>query len=86
MNTSSLEPVLDYVERRVKPKLEEVDIGGTETDFLPHETGENQDFEPVDVTINQKSVLSTIYPLDERTDELYEKMGFGHVDNVETMM
>lgn len=57
-----------------------------EIDFLPHETGENQDFEPVDVTINQKSVLSTIYPLDERADELYEKMGFGHVDAVETLM
>jgi hypothetical protein len=50
-----------------------------ESDFIPHETCTSGEFEPVDSTINQKAVLSTIYPLAERTDELYEKMGFGHV-------
>ena len=39
MSTSSLEPVLDNVERRVKPKLEDVDIGGTETDLLGEAAG-----------------------------------------------
>ena len=56
-----------------------------EVDFMPHETCDTDFFEPVDVSINQKGVLSTIYPLDERTDSLYEKMGFGHVDHVETV-
>jgi hypothetical protein len=50
-----------------------------EVDFMPHETCDTDAFEPVDVSINQKAVLSTIYPLDERTDNLYEKMGFGHI-------
>jgi hypothetical protein len=53
MNTSSLEPVLDYVERRVKPKLEDVDIGGTETDFLP-ETASTQS--------NPASILENLSP------------------------
>ena len=57
-----------------------------EIEFLPHDTHVLDSFEPVDVSINQKAVLSTIYPLAERTDELYEKMGFGHVDTVETVM
>jgi len=56
-----------------------------EVDFMPHETCDSSHFEPVDVSINQKSVLSTIYPLAEKTDSLYEKMGFGHVDGVETV-
>lgn len=50
-----------------------------EADFTPHDSSTSGEFEPVDSTINQKAVLSTIYPLAERTDELYEKMGFGHV-------
>ena len=58
---------------------------GEDADFIPQDNGETNIFEPVDTTINQKAVLSTIYPLDERTDELYEKMGFGHVDGVHTM-
>jgi hypothetical protein len=41
MSTSSLEHVLDNVERRVKPKLEDVDIGGTETDLLPETASTN---------------------------------------------
>ena len=56
-----------------------------ESDFIPHETCSTGEFEPVDMTINQKAVLSTIYPLQESTDELYEKMGFGHVEGVHTM-
>jgi membrane protein implicated in regulation of membrane protease activity len=79
--------VKEAYKKTVPVEVPEFDMAdGTETDFLPHETREDQGFEPVDVTINQKSVLSTIYPLDERTDELYEKMGFGHVDEVETVM
>jgi hypothetical protein len=53
-----------------------------EVDFMPHETCENDAFEPVDASINRKEVLSTIYPLAERTDSLYEKMGFGHVEGM----
>ena len=53
-----------------------------EVDFMPHDTCDTDDFEPVDVSINRKEVLSTIYPLAERTDELYEKMGFGHVEGM----
>jgi hypothetical protein len=56
-----------------------------ESDFIPHESCSSGEFEPVDMTINQKAVLSTIYPLQESTDELYEKMGFGHVEGVHTM-
>ena len=56
-----------------------------ESDFLPHDTHISDEFEPVDTSINQKSVLSTIYPLNESVDELYEKMGFGHIDGVHTM-
>lgn len=53
-----------------------------ETDFMPHETCDSDAFEPVDETINQKAVLSTIYPLDQKADNLYEKMGFGHVEGL----
>jgi len=53
-----------------------------ETDFMPHETCDSDAFEPVDETINQKAVLSTIYPLDQKADRLYEKMGFGHIEGL----
>ena len=56
-----------------------------ESDFLPHDTHISDVFEPVDVSINQKAVLTTIYPLNELADELYEKMGFGHIEGVHTM-
>jgi hypothetical protein len=45
-------------------------------------------FEPVAPTINQKAVLSSIYPLNDNgqataSDSLYEKMGFGHIEGNE---
>lgn len=49
-------------------------------------------FEPIAPTINEKSVLASIYPLNKGTpesgsaaDDLFEKLGFGHVMGVETM-
>lgn len=59
----------------------------SETDFLPHSANESSDFEPVAPSINEKAVLSSVYPLHDGTaaaDELYEQMGFGHINNVET--
>jgi hypothetical protein len=41
MSTSPLEHFLYNVERRVKPKLEDVDIGGTETDLLQETASTN---------------------------------------------
>lgn len=54
-----------------------------EVDYLPHESTEGA-FEPVAPSINQKAVLSTVYPLQKNgsassADELYEQMGFGHI-------
>jgi len=57
----------------------------TEDDYIPEES-QNHEFEPVDFSINQKVVLNTIYPLNEPVDELYKKMGFGHVDGVYTFL
>jgi hypothetical protein len=63
-----------------------------ETDFFPDETCDSGNFEPVAPTINEKAVLSTIYPLHKYgaesgsgSDELYEKLGFGHIPGVETV-
>jgi hypothetical protein len=63
-----------------------------EFDFFPDETCDSGNFEPVAPSINQKAVLSTIYPLNKNgpeagdgSDELYEKMGFGHIAGVETV-
>ena len=49
-----------------------------EFDYLPHETC-SDNFEPVAPTINEKAVLSTIYPLNGSTSTLYEQLGFGHI-------
>jgi hypothetical protein len=64
----------------------------TETDFLPHETCDSGNFEPVAPTINNKAVLATIYPLNKSgpesgtaSDGLYEAMGFGHVRGIKTV-
>lgn len=58
----------------------------TESDFLPHNSCKSGNFEPVAQTINEKAVLSTIYPLTKNgpesataSDKLYEEMGYGHV-------
>uniref|UniRef100_A0A6C0IHX5 Uncharacterized protein n=1 Tax=viral metagenome TaxID=1070528 RepID=A0A6C0IHX5_9ZZZZ len=58
-----------------------------ETDFLPTEASDSAFFEPVAETINQKAVLSTIYPSGSpsASESLYEKLGFGHVDGVTTL-
>jgi hypothetical protein len=63
-----------------------------EFDYMPHETCKSGNFEPVAPSINEKAVLSTIYPLrksgpeagDASTD-LYEQLGFGHIKGVETV-
>ncbi len=63
-----------------------------ESDYFPVETCESDNFEPVAPTINEKAVLSTIYPLNktgpeagDASDLLYEEMGFGHIPGVETV-
>jgi len=62
------------------------------TDYLPQDKMEDDAFEPVAPSINEKAVLSTIYPLRaadngsaSASDILYEQLGFGHVHGVETM-
>jgi len=64
----------------------------TESVYVPEDNGSDQDsnFEPVAPTINQKAVLSTIYPLSSGSSgsgaqHLFEKMGLGHIDGVETL-
>jgi hypothetical protein len=63
-----------------------------ESDFFPDETCDSGNFEPVAPTINEKAVLASIYPLNKTgpeagagSDELYEKLGFGHLPGVETI-
>ena len=63
-----------------------------ESDFFPDETCDSGNFEPVAPTINEKAVLSTIYPLHkygpeagDGSDQLYEQLGFGHIPGVETV-
>ena len=63
-----------------------------ESDFFPDETCDSGNFEPVAPTINEKAVLASIYPLNKNgpeagdgSDELYEKLGFGHLPGVETV-
>ncbi len=63
-----------------------------EFDFIPNDTCEIDNFEPVAPTINEKVVLSTIYPLNKNgpesgigSDQLFEELGFGHIQGVETV-
>lgn len=63
-----------------------------ESDFFPDETCDSGNFEPVAPTINEKAVLATIYPLNKTgpeagdgSDELFEKLGFGHIPGVITV-
>jgi hypothetical protein len=64
-----------------------------ESSYVPEDADcMDTNFEPVAPTINQKAVLSTIYPLSTHAPEsgtaateLYEKLGFGHVEGVKTM-
>jgi len=63
----------------------------TESDFLPHNTCSSGEFEPVAPTMNEKTVLSTIYPLNKMNEsgsgsnKLFESMGFGHIKGLETV-
>jgi hypothetical protein len=63
-----------------------------ESDFFPDETCDSGNFEPVAPTINEKAVLATSYPLNKTgpeagdgSDELFEKLGFGHIPGVVTV-
>jgi len=63
-----------------------------ESYYVPATTCDITDFEPVAPTINEKTVLSTIYPLSGQSAEagdgsnnLYEDLGFGHIEGVETV-
>jgi hypothetical protein len=63
-----------------------------EYDYMPKETCKSGQFEPVAPTINEKAVLSSIYPLNRNgpesgtaSDQLYEELGFGHIRGVETV-
>jgi hypothetical protein len=63
-----------------------------ESDYIPSNTCDTDNFEPVDSTINEKAVLSTSYPLAESNNEsasaigkLYENLGFGHVKGLATL-
>ena len=47
-----------------------------ETGYMPHKASNN--FEPVANTINEKNVLTTVYPL-KHPEKLYEYLGFGHI-------
>ena len=64
----------------------------TESVYVPEDNGSDQDsnFEPIAPSINQKAVLSTIYPLSSNSSgsaaqDLFEKMGVGHLRDVETL-
>lgn len=63
-----------------------------ESFYIPSDTCESDNFEPIAPTINEKAVLSTVYPLSKDGPEagdaaadLFEKLGFGHVRGVETV-
>jgi len=63
-----------------------------ESYYIPDKTCDITDFEPVGPSINEKTVLSTIYPLSGQSAEagdgsnnLYEDLGFGHIEGVETV-
>jgi hypothetical protein len=63
-----------------------------ESYYIPNDTCDTDNFEPVAPTINQKNVLSSIYPLNKKgaesgisSDQLYEELGFGHIPGVETV-
>ena len=61
-----------------------------ETDFLPEEEFDVSIFEPVGESIQQKQVLTGIYPLSNNAQgsgaaNLFEQLGVGHVAGVETL-
>lgn len=62
-----------------------------ETEYMPtEEPCDITMFEPVAPSINEKTVLSTVYPLGNNesgsgSNELFEKLGFGHINSVQTI-
>jgi len=69
------------------------DVPSPETSmYVPEDNGcaRDDNFEPIASSINQKSAMSTIYPLPSSTagsgaQYLFEKMGLGHLSHVETL-
>lgn len=58
---------------------------GEESYFIPeNKTCDITDFEPVGPSINEKAVLSTIPP-SSSSNKLYEELGFGHINGLETV-
>jgi len=53
-----------------------------EAEYMPRKTSNN--FEPILPSINEKSVLTSVYP-SKNPDKLYETLGFGHVKGLETV-
>jgi hypothetical protein len=63
-----------------------------ESDYIPIESCETDNFEPVAPTINEKAVMSSSYPLPDSDNEsasavgkLYENLGFGHIKGLTTL-
>jgi len=61
-----------------------------ESTYVPEDDGSDMNYEPVAPSINQKAVMSTIYPLSSNSSgsgaqHLFEKMGLGHLSHVETL-
>jgi hypothetical protein len=62
-----------------------------ESYYIPSESCETDNFEPVAPSINEKAVLATAYPLNKSGPEsgtvnkLYEQLGFGHIKGVVTV-
>ena len=55
------------------------------TYYIPeNKTCDISDFEPVGPSINEKAVLSTIPPASS-SNRLYEELGFGHINGLETV-
>jgi hypothetical protein len=52
--------------------------------YLPTNECGTDNFEPVDSTINNKKVLPVIQN-GEKSNKLYERLGFGHLKGVETL-
>jgi hypothetical protein len=58
-----------------------------EVEYSPSSSSFSDEFEPVDSSINQKAVLSTVYRdgSPSASHQLYEELGLGHLDGVETV-
>jgi hypothetical protein len=73
-----------FLPSRAVPDFDRADP--EESTFMP-EASASSEFESVASTINQKGVLSTIYPdgSGSFSQSFYEDMGFGHLHGVETI-